>query len=166
MQWATEDEQGEQPAAVTPLAGWNAERAARMLSGEVLIVDDDIRIVTALTQLLERVGLTAIYAPNGREGIETLEQNPDVSLVLMDITMPVMDGYQAIRTIRRLPGYAHLPIVVLSAKAIPGEREKALGVGANEYLQKPVVDLDRLLKIVCDLLARDTIGQESQASRG
>jgi len=159
MHWATEREQGDQPATVTPLAEWNAERAARMLSGRVLIVDDDIRIVIALTQLLGRVGLPATYALNGREGLEVLQQNPDVSLVLMDIMMPVMDGYEAIRTIRRTPGYADLPIVVLSAKAIPGEREKALAVGANDYLQKPVVDVDRLLKTACDLLAPDDSGE-------
>ena len=93
-----------------------------------------------------------LYALNGQEGIEVLERNPEVSLVLMDIMMPVMDGYEAIRAIRREPRYADLPIVVLSAKAIPGEREKALAIGANEYLQKPVVDVDRLLKIACDLL--------------
>jgi signal transduction histidine kinase/ActR/RegA family two-component response regulator len=153
VHWATEREQGEQPATVTPLSEWNAERAARMLTGKVLIVDDDIRIVIALTQLLGRVGLPAVYALNGREGIDILEENPDVSLVLMDIMMPVMDGYEAIRTIRNSPSHADLPIVVLSAKAIPGERQKALAAGANEYLQKPVVDVDRLLQIACDLLA-------------
>jgi signal transduction histidine kinase/CheY-like chemotaxis protein len=166
MHWTTEREQGEQPATVTPLAEWNAERAARMLSGKVLIVDDDIRIVIALTQLLGRVGLPAVYALNGREGIEVLERNPDVSLVLMDIMMPVMDGYEAISEIRRSAGYADLPIVVLSAKAIPGEREKALGVGANEYLQKPVVDVDRLLQIACDLLAPEGNGEGPQAVPG
>ncbi|HEY7323988.1 MAG TPA: ATP-binding protein, partial [Streptosporangiaceae bacterium] len=160
--WSAEREQGDQPATVTPLAEWNAERAARMLSGKVLIVDDDIRIVIALTQLLGRVGLPAVYAQNGQEGIDVLEHNPDVSLVLMDLMMPVMDGYEAIRTIRRSPGYADLPIVVLSAKAIPGEREKALRAGANEYLQKPVVDVDRLLQIACDLLAPDTTGEGRQ----
>jgi len=68
--------------------------------------------------------------------------------------------------IRRSPGYADLPIVVLSAKAIPGERDKALSVGANEYLQKPVVDVDRFLKIACDLLARDPSGERRQAEAG
>ncbi|HYK32215.1 MAG TPA: HAMP domain-containing protein, partial [Streptosporangiaceae bacterium] len=164
MHWATEHEQGEHPATETPLAEWNAERAARMLSGKVLIVDDDIRIVVALSQLLGRVGLPAVYALNGQEGIEVLERTPDVSLVLMDIMMPVMDGYEAIRTIRRSPGYADLPIVVLSAKAIPGEREKAMSVGANEYLQKPVVDVDRLLRIACDLLAPDGTGELPQTA--
>jgi CheY-like chemotaxis protein len=114
--------------------------------------------------LLGRVGLEAVYALNGREGIEALERNPDVSLVLMDIMMPVMDGYEAISAIRRTPDYADLPIVVLSARAIPGEREKALGMGADEYLQKPVVDADRLLKIACDLLDPEESGEPRQAT--
>jgi signal transduction histidine kinase/HAMP domain-containing protein/ActR/RegA family two-component response regulator len=152
MHWSHDLEQEEQPATTTRLEEWNAERATRMLSGKILIVDDDIRIVIALTQLLGRVGLPVLYALNGQEGVEILERNPDVSLVLMDIMMPVMDGHEAIRTIRGIPRYADLPIVVLSAKAIPGEREKALASGANDYLQKPVVDVDRLLKIACDLL--------------
>ena len=164
--WSPEHDQGDQPLTVTPLAEWSAERAARMLSGKVLIVDDDIRIVIALTQLLGRVGLPAVYALNGQEGIEVLERNPDVSLVLMDIMMPVMDGYEAIRMIRRSPGYADLPIVVLSAKAVPGEREKALAAGANDYLQKPVVDVDRLLKVACDLLAPNTAGEGRQPAAG
>lgn len=84
----------------------------------------------------------------------------------VDIMMPVTDGYEAIRRIRRSPGYADLPIVVLSAKAIPGEREMALTAGANEYLQKPVVDVDRLLKIACDLLAPDATGEEQEAAAG
>jgi signal transduction histidine kinase/HAMP domain-containing protein/ActR/RegA family two-component response regulator len=152
MRWHTDHGENDRPAVMTRLAEWNAERAARMLSGKILIVDDDIRIVIALAQLLGRVGLPVVYALNGREGIEMLGRNPDVSLVLMDRMMPVMDGYEAIREIRRDPEYADLPIVVLSAKAIPGEREKALASGANEYLQKPVVDVDRLLEIACDLI--------------
>ena len=152
MRWNDNGDQDEQTPAMTSLEEWNRERAQRMLTGKILIVDDDIRIVIALTQLLGRVGLPVLYALNGKEGIEILERNPDVSLVLMDIMMPVMDGYEAIRAIRAMPRYADLPIVVLSAKAIPGEREKALASGANDFLQKPVVDVDRLLKIACDLL--------------
>jgi signal transduction histidine kinase/ActR/RegA family two-component response regulator len=152
MRWQTGHAEADRPAGMTRLEEWNAERAARMLSGKILIVDDDIRIVIALTQLLGRVGLPVVYALNGREGVEMLARNPDVSLVLMDRMMPVMDGYEAIREIRRHPEHADLPIVVLSAKAIPGEREKALASGANEYLQKPVVDVDRLLEIACDLI--------------
>ncbi|MFB9839182.1 ATP-binding protein, partial [Actinoallomurus acaciae] len=156
MRWRARDER---PGATTRLEEWNAERAARMLSGKILIVDDDIRIVIALTRLLARVGLPVRYALNGREAIEILERDAEVSLVLMDIMMPVMDGYEAIRAIRSESRYANLPIVVLSAKAIPGEREKALAAGANDYLQKPVLDVDRLLKIACDLLDPRAAGQ-------
>ncbi len=152
MDWAADRDHIEPATTLTRLGAWNAERADRKLPGKVLIVDDDIRIVLALTKLLGRVGMPALYAMNGREGLEVLDHNPDVSLILIDIMMPVMDGYEAIKAIRNIPRYAALPIIVLSAKAIPGEREKALSIGANEYLQKPVVDVDRLLKVACDLL--------------
>ncbi len=152
MSWTLDREHVEPTTTMTRLGAWNAQRADRKLPGKVLIVDDDIRIVLALTKLLSRVGMPALYAMNGREGIEVLEHNPDVSLVLMDIMMPVMDGYEAIKRIRHITRHAALPIIVLSAKAIPGEREKALSAGANAYLQKPVVDVDRLLQIACDLL--------------
>jgi CheY-like chemotaxis protein len=166
MHWNDEQGQDDPPAITTRLREWNAGCAARMLSGKILIVDDDIRIVIALTRLLSRVGLPVIYALNGQEGIEILQRTPDVSLVLMDIMMPVMDGHEAIRTIRGMRRYADLPIVVLSAKAIPGEREKALASGANEYLQKPVVDVDRLLKIACDLLEAAAARDESRPANG
>ncbi|MGH3378860.1 MAG: ATP-binding protein, partial [Actinoallomurus sp.] len=152
MRWNDDHDKDDQPPTMTRLEAWNEERASRRLTGKILIVDDDIRIVIALTQLLGRVGLPVLYALNGQEGIEILERNPEVSLIMIDIMMPVMDGYEAIRAIRDDPRYVDLPIVVLSAKAIPGEREKALAIGANDYLQKPVVDVDRLLKIACDLL--------------
>jgi signal transduction histidine kinase/HAMP domain-containing protein/CheY-like chemotaxis protein len=166
MHWNDEQGQDDPPAITTRLREWNAGCAARMLSGKILIVDDDIRIVIALTRLLSRVGLPVIYALNGQEGIEILQRTPDVSLVLMDIMMPVMDGHEAIRTIRGMRRYADLPIVVLSAKAIPGEREKALASGANEYLQKPVVDVDRLLKIACDLLEAAAARDGSRPANG
>jgi signal transduction histidine kinase/HAMP domain-containing protein/ActR/RegA family two-component response regulator len=139
-------------AIMTPLDEWHAERVARRLTGKVLIVDDDLCTVTALTQLLKRVGVPVLHAPNGQEGMEALQCDPDVSLVLMDIMMPVLNGYEAIKAIRRLPGYAELPIIVLSAKAVPGEREKVLAGGATEYLQKPIIDVDRLLEIAYEHL--------------
>jgi CheY-like chemotaxis protein len=101
--------------------------------------------------VLGRVGMTVKYAENGLEGLEVLQQSPDVSLVLMDIMMPEMDGYETIRTIRRTPRLAHLPIIALTAKAMPGDREKAIDSGASEYIPKPV-NVDRLLSVVCDLL--------------
>ncbi|MFD9795142.1 ATP-binding protein, partial [Streptomyces sp. NPDC059070] len=136
----------------TKLEEWKRGRAGQVLPGRrVLIVDDDIRNVFALTHVLGRVGMPVLYAENGREGIETLERSPDVELVLMDIMMPEMDGYETIEAIRRSPRWAELPIVALTAKAMPGDREKSIAQGANEYVPKPV-DVDRLLTVVCALL--------------
>ncbi|GAP47747.1 HAMP domain-containing protein [Streptomyces azureus] len=136
----------------TRLEAWTSGRPGRILAGRrVLIVDDDIRNVFALTHVLGRVGMTVLYAENGREGIETLERSPDVELVLMDIMMPEMDGYETIAAIRRTPRWADLPIVALTAKAMPGDRETSIARGANDYVPKPV-DIDRLLTVVCELL--------------
>ncbi|MGW0417533.1 HAMP domain-containing protein [Streptomyces sp. NPDC003015] len=138
--------------APTRLEAWKSGRAGQVLSGRrVLIVDDDIRNVFALTHVLGRVGMPVLYAENGREGIETLERNPDVELVLMDIMMPEMDGYETIAAIRRTPRWTGLPIVALTAKAMPGDREKSIARGANDYVPKPV-DVDQLLTVVCALL--------------
>jgi CheY-like chemotaxis protein len=102
-----------------------------------------------------------LYAENGREGIETLERNPDVELVLMDIMMPEMDGYETIAAIRRAQRWTGLPIVALTAKAMPGDREKSIARGANDYVPKPV-DVDQLLSVVCALL--DPEGESGAAS--
>ncbi|CAL9449643.1 HAMP domain-containing protein [Streptomyces levis] len=147
--------------APTKLEAWTSGRPGRILSGrQVLIVDDDIRNVFALTHVLGRVGMSVLYAENGREGIETLERSADVELVLMDIMMPEMDGYETISAIRRTPRWADLPIVALTAKAMPGDREKSIARGANDYVPKPV-DIDRLLTVVCGLLDPD--GTEEEA---
>ncbi|MGW2069727.1 HAMP domain-containing protein [Streptomyces sp. NPDC001953] len=146
--------------APTKLEAWKSGRAGQVLPGRrVLIVDDDIRNVFALTHVLGRVGMPVLYAENGREGIETLERHPDVALVLMDIMMPEMDGYETISHVRRTPRWADLPIVALTAKAMPGDREKSIARGANDYVPKPV-DVDRLLTVVCALLDPD--GAESR----
>ncbi|MGW1495955.1 HAMP domain-containing protein [Streptomyces sp. NPDC002402] len=135
----------------TKLEAWKSGRGRILTGRRVLIVDDDIRNVFALTHVLGRVGMPVLYAENGREGIETLERNTDVELILMDIMMPEMDGYETIEAIRRSPLWTDLPIVALTAKAMPGDREKSIAQGANEYVPKPV-DVDRLLTVVCALL--------------
>ncbi|MEU6066080.1 HAMP domain-containing protein, partial [Streptomyces sp. NPDC047082] len=151
--------------APTKLEAWKTGRAGQVLPGRrVLIVDDDIRNVFALTHVLGRVGMPVLYAENGREGIETLERNPDVELVLMDIMMPEMDGYETISSIRRTPRWAGLPIVALTAKAMPGDREKSIARGANDYVPKPV-DVDRLLTVVCALLDPESTGGEEPEGR-
>ncbi|MHC5261757.1 HAMP domain-containing protein [Streptomyces sp. UC4497] len=123
-------------------------RHGLLFGGEkVLIVDDDIRNVFALTSVLEQQGLSVLYAENGREGIEVLEQHDDVTVVLMDIMMPEMDGYATTTAIRRMPQFAGLPIIALTAKAMKGDREKAIESGASDYVTKPV-DPDHLLSVM------------------
>ncbi|WP_217142461.1 HAMP domain-containing protein [Streptomyces sp. AC627_RSS907] len=104
----------------------------------VLVVDDDARNLFALSGILELHGFRVLHAENGRRGIETLVNNPDVALVLMDVMMPEMDGYTATAEIRRIPRYAELPIIAVTAKAMPGDREKSLASGASDYVTKPV----------------------------
>ncbi|GGZ89004.1 histidine kinase [Streptomyces echinoruber] len=122
-------------------------RGMRFNGEKVLIVDDDIRNVFALTSVLEQHGLSVLYAENGREGIEVLEQHEDVAVVLMDIMMPEMDGYATTTAIRRMPQFAGLPIIALTAKAMKGDREKAIESGASDYVTKPV-DPDHLLTVM------------------
>ncbi|WP_086603308.1 HAMP domain-containing protein [Streptomyces swartbergensis] len=131
----------EQEAAPKP------RRGIRFGGEKVLIVDDDIRNVFALTSVLEQHGLSVLYAENGREGIEVLEQHEDVAVVLMDIMMPEMDGYATTTAIRRMPQFAGLPIIALTAKAMKGDREKAIESGASDYVTKPV-DPDHLLTVM------------------
>jgi CheY-like chemotaxis protein len=114
---------------------------------KVLIVDDDVRNVFALTSVFERRGMEVVFAENGREGIEALKANPDISLVLMDIMMPEMDGYEATRAVRQMPEFQRLPIVALTAKAMKGDREKSIASGASDYITKPV-DVDQLLSLM------------------
>ncbi|MFJ9951927.1 HAMP domain-containing protein [Kitasatospora sp. NPDC091207] len=118
---------------------------------QVLIVDDDVRNVFALTSVLEQHGLTVLYAENGREGIEMLEQHENVALVLMDIMMPEMDGYATTEAIRRMPQFAGLPIIALTAKAMKGDREKSLEAGATDHITKPV-ETDHLLTVMRERL--------------
>nr|WP_210576807.1 ATP-binding protein [Streptomyces sp. GESEQ-4] len=124
-----------------------SHRGIRFGGQKVLIVDDDIRNVFALTSVLEQHGLSVLYAENGREGIEVLEQHDDAAVVLMDIMMPEMDGYATTTAIRRMPQFAGLPIIALTAKAMKGDREKAIESGASDYVTKPV-DPDHLLAVM------------------
>ncbi|MFE9400615.1 HAMP domain-containing protein [Streptomyces sp. NPDC006530] len=160
---ALPDHDDDWPAGVE-LEEWRGGRSGQVLSGRrVLIVDDDIRNVFALTHVLGRVGMPVLYAENGREGIEVLEREPGIELVLMDIMMPEMDGYETIEAIRRSPLWADLPIVALTAKAMPGDREKSIAQGANAYVPKPV-DVDRLLGVVCALLDPEGAGNEREGN--
>ncbi len=113
----------------------------------ILVVDDDMRNVFALSSVLEYAGLNVIVGKNGREGINKLEDNPKTSLVLMDIMMPEMDGYEAMREIRKRGKFSKIPIIALTAKAMKGDRAKCIEAGANDYLSKPI-DTDKLISLL------------------
>jgi len=115
-----------------------------LVDKKVLVVDDDVRNLFALSGVLERRGMSVLTAGTGREAISTLEATPDVAIVLMDIMMPEMDGYETMQVIRNNPSFRRLPIVALTAKAMKGDREKCLEAGASDYLAKPV-NTDQLL---------------------
>ncbi|MGH9225914.1 MAG: HAMP domain-containing protein, partial [Acidimicrobiales bacterium] len=125
----------------------SADTSAVLHGRTVLIVDDDVRNVYALTSALEDRGLEVLCAHNGRQGVELLRRNPGVDLVLMDIMMPEMDGYETTRTIRQLDGFRDLPIIALTAKAMRGDRDKSLAAGASDYITKPV-EVDHLLEMM------------------
>jgi len=109
-----------------------------LVGRKVMIVDDDVRNIFALSSVLERRGMRVLTAGTGREAIDTLEKTDDVAIVLMDIMMPEMDGYETMQVIRQNPSFRRLPIIALTAKAMKGDREKCLEAGASEYLAKPV----------------------------
>jgi HAMP domain-containing protein/CheY-like chemotaxis protein/signal transduction histidine kinase len=114
---------------------------------KVLIVDDDVRNVFALTSVLEANGMEVVFAENGRDGLDALRENPDVDLVLMDIMMPEMDGYETMQAVRSMPEFEQLPIISLTAKAMKGDRERSIASGASDYITKPV-DTDQLLSLM------------------
>ncbi|MBI1889691.1 MAG: HAMP domain-containing protein [Burkholderiales bacterium] len=114
---------------------------------KVLIVDDDLRNIFALTSVLERHEMVVSFAENGRDGIDLLEKDPAIEIVLMDIMMPEMDGYDTIHAIRHKDQFKSLPIITLTAKAMKGDRDKCLAAGASDYITKPV-DVNRLLSLM------------------
>jgi CheY-like chemotaxis protein len=110
-------------------------------------VDDDVRNIFALTAVLERYKMVVIYAENGKKGIEILKRSPQIHLVLMDVMMPEMDGYETMKEIRKNPRFRTLPIIALTAKAMKGDREKCIEAGASDYITKPV-DPDQLISLM------------------
>ena len=119
-----------------------------MLTGKkVLVVDDDVRNIFALGSVLERHGMKVLTATTGNEAISLLDSTPEVAIVLMDIMMPEMDGYQTMQVIREKPRFRRLPIIALTAKAMKGDREKCLEAGASDYIAKPV-NTEQLLSLM------------------
>lgn len=113
----------------------------------VLIADDDVRNIFSLSKALEKHGMKVISAIDGKQAIQKLEENPQIDIILMDIMMPEMDGYETISAIRESPKYKNLPIFAVTAKAMIGDREKCIKVGASDYISKPV-DVDQLLSLL------------------
>ncbi len=123
-------------------------RPEKILEGKkVLIVDDDSRNIYSLFNVFEGHSMDIVVANDGQEALEKLDENPDIDIVLMDIMMPVMDGMECMRHIRKKPEYNKLPIIALTAKAMKGDREKSLAAGASDYISKPV-DVDKLLSLM------------------
>ena len=118
-----------------------------LISKTILVVDDDVRNIFAFTSLLEEHNMNVVHAENGRAGIELLKIRHGIDLVLMDIMMPEMDGYETMSTIRQIPEFRSLPIVALTAKAMKGDRAKCLEAGASDYITKPV-DLEQLFSVL------------------
>jgi len=114
---------------------------------KILLVDDDMRNVFALTSVFDEQKMDVLTASDGREALEQIKQNPDLDIVLMDIMMPEMDGYEAIRKIRNELMLTGLPVIALTAKAMAGDREKCLEAGASDYISKPV-DVNKLLSLM------------------
>jgi CheY-like chemotaxis protein len=114
---------------------------------KILLVDDDVRNIFALTSALEHKGAIVEIGRNGREALEQLDKHDDIDLVLMDVMMPEMDGYEATRLIRQQPRWRKLPIIAVTAKAMKDDQQRCLQAGANDYLAKPI-DLDRLFSLI------------------
>jgi CheY-like chemotaxis protein len=114
---------------------------------KVLIIDDDVRNIFALSTVLQIHGMLTIHAENGKDGIATLKEHPEIEAVLTDVMMPEMDGYETMQTIRKIPEFAKMPIIALTAKAMKGDREKCIEAGASDYISKPV-DTDQLLSLL------------------
>ena len=119
-----------------------------VLSGKkILVADDDVRNIFSLSRALEAQNMEVFSAVDGKEAIKKLEEHPEIDLILMDIMMPEMDGYEAMKKIRSRSGFKNLPIIAVTAKAMPGDREKCIQAGASDYISKPV-DIDQLMSLL------------------
>jgi CheY-like chemotaxis protein len=114
-------------------------RVEALLAGKkVLVVDDDVRNIFALTAMLERQHMEVFSVDSGTEALETLAQNPDIDVAIVDVMMPEMDGYETMTGMRKVPTFKDRPIIALTAKAMKGDREKCIEAGASDYIAKPV----------------------------
>ena len=121
---------------------------SEVLKGKtIMVADDDVRNIFSITKSLEIYGMNVISAIDGKDALNQLDANKNVDLVLMDMMMPEMDGYESTRRIREIPRYRKLPIIAITAKAMTGDREKCIAAGASDYITKPV-DLDQLISLL------------------
>lgn len=125
----------------------NHEKENSLIDKKILIVDDDMRNVFALTSVLEEKGINVVIGRNGIEGIKKLHENLDVDLIIMDVMMPEMDGYTAMKEIRKENKFINTPIIAITAKAMKDDREKCIEAGANDYLTKPI-DINKLISLL------------------
>lgn len=122
--------------------------ADSLLAGRTaVVIDDDIRNIFSLASALEEYGITLHYAESGRAGLELMDSLPGVDMVLVDIMMPDMDGYETMREIRARDRFAALPVIAVTAKAMKGDRQKCIQAGASDYVSKPV-DIDQLISVL------------------
>jgi CheY-like chemotaxis protein len=138
---------GRAASAVAGLDDGSCQENDPLSGAKILIVDDDVRNVFALTSVFEWYGAQIRYAENGRQGMEILDREDDIALVLMDVMMPELDGYATTAAIRRRPEFAELPIITVTAKAMKGDRAKSIASGASEYVTKPV-DISHLIGLM------------------
>jgi CheY-like chemotaxis protein len=120
---------------------------ATIAGKNILVVDDDVRNIFSLTSVLEDQGMNVRFAENGKAALKTLEEDPNVDAILMDVMMPEMDGYETTRAIREIEKFKTLPIIAVTAKAMKGDREKCIAAGASDYITKPV-DTEQLLSLL------------------
>ncbi len=150
------------PAEKQSLMASVRQREPALAGRRILIIDDDVRNIFSLASVLEQHQVEVLHAENGRDGIGILEKNPSIDLVLMDVMMPEMDGYETMRSIRARDRFKSLPIVAITAKAMKGDREKCIEAGASDYAAKPV-DVDQILSIIRVWMQRQAAARKSAA---
>jgi CheY-like chemotaxis protein len=138
----------QKPGTTSPSAGRRLNELSQVLSGRtVLVADDDVRNIFSLTKALEQYNMTIIPALDGKEALQKLAENPDVDVVLLDMMMPQMDGYETASRIRENAQWRKLPVIAVTAKAMTGDRDKCIQAGASDYITKPV-DIDQLISLL------------------